>query len=150
MARFLNLRSDYGILLLLSLANQSSEEHLSIANIARGLNISPSFLEQIAHRLKTAQLISAQRGRGGGYRLMQDPQFISVSSVIEALEGPIEAVACQGTSCAASPHCLTQHFWLFFQRYMHKTLREITIADLQNKKPYELLPSYGEKSYGKF
>ncbi|MEX1061836.1 MAG: Rrf2 family transcriptional regulator [Patescibacteria group bacterium] len=148
MAKFLSLRSDYGILLLLFLARQQDGEASSIAGISRHLNLSSAFLEQIAYRLRKAHFISAFRGRNGGYRLAQAPGLISLSSVIEALDGPIEAVSCQSTGCAVYPYCDTSHFWLFFQRYMHKTLREITLADLINKTPQELLP-IGEKNYGR-
>jgi len=148
MAKFLSLRSDYGILLLLFLARQQEGEAVSISDISRHLRLSSAFLEQIAYRLRQAHLIIAFRGRKGGYRLLQDPSLISLSSVIESLDGPIEAVSCQSTGCAVSPYCSTSHFWLFFQRYMHKTLREITLADLMNKTPQEILP-IGEKSYGR-
>src|SRR3990172_5694678 len=146
MAKFLSLRSDYGILLLLFLARQRDGEASSVSDISHHLRLSSAFLEQIAYRLRQSHFITASRGRKGGYRLFQDPSLISLSSVIEALDGPIEAVSCQSTGCAVSPYCATSHFWLFFQRYMHKTLREITLADLMNKSPQELLP-IAKKSY---
>ena len=140
MAKFLTSRSDYGLLLVTFLADQSSEESFSIAEISSHFKLPQAFLEQIARDLRRAHILISRRGRDGGYRLVQKPEFISVVEVVEALEGPIQTVSCQTEECPAAAACFTRGFWLVFQKHLHRTLREVTVADLLDKSPHKLLP----------
>jgi len=140
MAKFLTSRSDYGLLLVTFLADQPREESFSIAEVSSHFNLPQAFLEQIARDLKRAHILISRRGRDGGYRLVRNPERVSVVEVIEALEGPLQAVSCQTDDCPAVAACFTRSFWLVFQKHLHRTLREVTVADLLAKSPHKLLP----------
>lgn len=145
MPKFLTSRGDYGLLLMVSLAGNSGNGPRSISEIANSLHLPPQFLEQITLELRRAGLIKSKRGKEGGYFLARPPGMISVVEVLEALEGPIRTVTCQGKDCFASPNCLTHDFWRAFQRHLHKTLQVITLADLLSKSPHKLLPINNER-----
>lgn len=140
MLKLLTSRGDYGLLLTVFLADYSRFEPKSISEVASFFNLPQAFLEQIALDLRRAHLLSAKRGKDGGYFLTRDPNRISVIEVIEAAEGPLQITSCQSGECAASPNCLTQGFWLVLQKHLHKMLREITLADLAKQTPHKLLP----------
>lgn len=140
MPKFLTSRGDYGLLLMIFLSNYSRSEPKSISEIASFFNLPQPFLEQIALDLRRAHLVSARRGKDGGYFLSRSPNRISVIEVIEAAEGPLQIVTCQGGECVSSPKCMTHGFWLVLQKHLHKTLREITLADLAKQSPHKLLP----------
>uniref|UniRef100_A0A831YYV9 Rrf2 family transcriptional regulator n=1 Tax=candidate division WWE3 bacterium TaxID=2053526 RepID=A0A831YYV9_UNCKA len=140
MPKFLTSRGDYGLLLMVYLAGNSDNGPRSISEIADSSHLPPQFLEQITLELRRAGLIKSKRGKEGGYFLARPPEMISIVEVLEALEGPVRTVTCQGMDCSVSPHCLTHDFWRAFQRHLHKTLQVITLADLLLESPHKLLP----------
>jgi Rrf2 family protein len=85
--------SDYGFFLLGALL-QAGSVPLSIRGIAKKYSLSFSFLQKVAHFLKKAGLITAHRGKEGGYILAKDPKEISLQNIIEALEGPVVFAQC--------------------------------------------------------
>lgn len=85
--------SDYGFFLLGALLQQK-DTPVSIRTIAKKYELSFSFLQKVAHFLKKAGIITAHRGKEGGYVLFKDPKEISLQHIIEALEGPIVFTEC--------------------------------------------------------
>ncbi len=138
MPKLLTSRGDYGLLLMVFLAKHSGNGPISLSEVSTSSHLPQPFLEQIASGLRGAQLITAKRGKNGGYILARRPEFISIVEVLEVLEGPLQTVSCQGGKCA-SP-CLMRDFWTAFQRHIHKTLQKITLADLIVESPHKLLP----------
>ena len=91
----LSTKGRYG-LRAIDLAVYSEKESVSISCIAQRENISESYLEQLAGKLKKAGLIKSTRGAQGGYRLAKPAAEISVGDILRALEGELGAVDCQG------------------------------------------------------
>lgn len=85
--------SDYGFFLLGTLL-QAGDTPISIRTIAKKYGLSFSFLQKVAHFLKKAGIITAHRGKEGGYVLAKNPKEISLQNIIEALEGPIVFTQC--------------------------------------------------------
>ncbi|OGC38483.1 hypothetical protein A2V54_01610 [candidate division WWE3 bacterium RBG_19FT_COMBO_53_11] len=122
-----------------SLAKDPDKRPHSISEIASSCRLPQTFLEQIAFDLRKSQLLTAQRGRNGGYLLTRSPEMISLVEILEVLEGPLKTVPCQDSQCSLSD-CATRGFWEVLQRYLHKTLQRITLADLVSENPRKLLP----------
>ena len=74
----LSMKSRYGLRALIDLAINSKTEQVALNSIAERNKISPQYLEQVFASIKGTQ---------GGYFLSRPPQEITVSSIIEALEG---------------------------------------------------------------
>lgn len=85
--------SDYGFFLLGALL-QAGDTPISIRTIAKKYELSFSFLQKVAHFLKKAGIITAHRGKEGGYVLSKNPKEISLQHIIETLEGPIVFAQC--------------------------------------------------------
>ncbi|NIT04536.1 Rrf2 family transcriptional regulator [Candidatus Saccharibacteria bacterium] len=143
MPKLVTSRGDYGLLLMAFLSEKLVDGPQPISKAANYFHLPQPFLEQIALDLRRAHLLGSRRGKGGGYFLVRSPERISVIEVIEALEGPLHMVTCQLTDCVAAGECLTRDFWLILQRHLHKTLREVTLADLVTHAPHQLLPIAG-------
>lgn len=139
MANLLTTRSNYGLLILIALAENYGRGSLPLGAIASSQKLPLSYLEQLMPDLRKARLIVAERGRGGGYRLARSPDSISVVEALEAVEGPIRIISCQGRYCPSAGLCATCGFWLAVQRRFHRILREVTLADLLAKDRCYLL-----------
>jgi Rrf2 family transcriptional regulator, iron-sulfur cluster assembly transcription factor len=71
------------------------------------------------------------RGPGGGYQLGAEPQAISVASVIDAVDEPVDATRCGGQGdCHEGEVCLTHHLWTDLSTRIHQFLAGITLGDL--------------------
>lgn len=125
-------KSDYGLRAMVELARRFGEAPISIGEISASQGIPDPFLEKIMQELKSAGLIQATHGRGGGYSLKRSPETISVKEVIEALEGPVALVNCLDASlrCEIERGCPTSAFWAVINERFEQALGETTLQDL--------------------
>ena len=85
----LSLKSTYGILAALDLAEHNGDVPVQAKSIAKRQAIPVKFLEQILGGLKKAGLVESHRGAQGGYVLSTPPHQVSLASIVEALDGPV-------------------------------------------------------------
>lgn len=90
-------RTEYGIRLLITLARADDEASHSLTEIARREKLPHAYLEQIIGDLRRAGLVTATRGKRGGYRLARPAADIAMANAVRALEGPILEMPCAGT-----------------------------------------------------
>jgi Rrf2 family protein len=84
----LSAKTEYACLAMLQMAQEyDSDEPLQIRRIADEQGIPSRFLVQILLQLKGAGLVASTRGAAGGYRLSRPPAEISLSDIIEVMEG---------------------------------------------------------------
>ena len=78
-------KSQYACLAMLELAIRRHEDRpVAVREIAVKHNIPQPFLVQILQQLKQSGFISSTRGSQGGYRLMVDPDVITLLDICEA------------------------------------------------------------------
>jgi Rrf2 family protein len=82
-------RLDYGLQLMIALAQEPDNHPQSTASLAEKLQMPLPFLHQIAHTLMQAGLIKASPGPRGGLRLSRPAENITALHITESLEGPI-------------------------------------------------------------
>lgn len=75
----LNKKSQYALLLIIYLSRSG---RASLGSISESLNISLTFLQQVARKLRMSDLIRSVMGAGGGYELCSDPTVIQVLSAV--------------------------------------------------------------------
>lgn len=68
----------------------------STAEIAAAHHISRNHLDKVVRRMGAAGLVETSRGRGGGVRLVREPDSITVGEVIRAMEDDFAVVECLG------------------------------------------------------
>jgi Rrf2 family protein len=94
----LTAKGKYGLKAVLHLAALQSGATAHAADIAKANNISKKFLDAILAELRTAGIVIAKRGPGGGYRLARSPRAIKVGLVVRTLDGPLAPIACASRS----------------------------------------------------
>ena len=78
---------DYGVVLLASLKPTfCGGDYMDIRAISEAHTLPLSFLEKLAQRFKRAGILESRRGVGGGYRLIKNPEELSIQTVIGVLE----------------------------------------------------------------
>jgi Rrf2 family protein len=82
-------------------------------------------------------LLVSQRGSKGGYRLVRDPEDLSVSEMIRVLEGPVALTDCAigPALCEHETMCAVREPWQLISRVVEKALAEVTLADLVRGRP---------------
>jgi Rrf2 family protein len=83
----LSTRSTYGMRALVEIGLAKGRGPLSASSIASRQGLSVAYLEQLLHRLKKRGLVHSIRGPKGGYLLAKDPERITVSQIVDSLEG---------------------------------------------------------------
>lgn len=77
----------YGLRALIDLSMHAGNEYMVLGNIAERNNISPQYLEQVFASLRRAGIVKGVKGSQGGYRLNIPPEELTVSDILEALDG---------------------------------------------------------------
>jgi Rrf2 family protein len=90
----LTMRTRYALKALTFLAEREGREPTLIGDLSARGGIPKKYLEAILRELKQHGILSAQRGRGGGYSLLKPPSQVTLADVIRALDGPIAPVPC--------------------------------------------------------
>jgi len=90
--------TDYGIVLMVRLAQNPDDEARNARNLAAETGLPVPVVSKVLKTLAREGLLSSQRGSKGGYALARSAGDISVPEMITALEGPISL-----TECSAHP-----------------------------------------------
>ena len=85
----------YALKALIRLGKEYGGGNLLLTDdIARSENIPKKFLEQILLNLKHAGYVRSKQGSKGGYRLVQDPNHITLAEIYRLFDGAIALVPC--------------------------------------------------------
>jgi Rrf2 family protein len=134
----ISTRGRYGLRALLEIAVQPDEEPITIRGISEKQQMSVSYLEQILHRLKKAGIVRSIRGARGGYVLARRGDKITISQIINALDGPISISYCDSPrlrekSCIGPSACVSRILWKKLEDLIEGALSSVTLADLRKE-----------------
>lgn len=144
----LSKKSRYGLRALIDLAANTKKEHKALGSIAERNHISPQYLEQIFASLRKNGLVKSVKGAQGGYFLARKPEEITVSEILEALDGSylieeeeIESEGeVRGISSAIQSTVIDR-----VNGQLDSLLKSITLADLEDA--YLMYSEYGQDMY---
>jgi Rrf2 family protein len=133
-------RSEYGVRVMTELAMHYGNGPLSLTDISRDEEMPLSFLEQIMAPLRRAGLVISHHGVRGGYELSRAPGEISMSDVLDVLEGTIAPMLCaplDGSTmvCGRESICGSKVLWRRLRDAINETLRTTSLADLLPAPP---------------
>jgi Rrf2 family cysteine metabolism transcriptional repressor len=133
-------RSEYGVRVMIALGRRRDEGPTPLAEIAAAEGLPLPYLEQLAARLREAELVHATRGAHGGYELDRDPSEITMAEVVGALEGTLVPMQCftdpgdMRVLCNHEldgfEHCATRLLWTRVQGGVIRALEQTTLAEL--------------------
>jgi Rrf2 family transcriptional regulator, nitric oxide-sensitive transcriptional repressor len=123
--------TDYALRVLIRLALQP-QRLTTIADIAKGYDISENHLMKVVHRLGVAGLIDTVRGRNGGLRLRKAAGAVGVGQVVRLMEPDMDIVPCfnDASGCVIEPACLLKGALAEARDAFLATLDRYTLADL--------------------
>ena len=81
----LSAKGRYAIKAMINIALNTSKEPKTLLQIAKHQGISLSYLEQLFALLRKHNLVSGIRGPGGGYKLSDEPDNITIAQIINAI-----------------------------------------------------------------
>ena len=121
-------RAHYAIKAMLNLAFQMPNP-VSLTSLAKKLDISLSYLEQIFALLRKNNLVKGVRGPGGGYVLGKPTEVITVSDIVSAIDINRKTAA----DFHGMPQSATLMAWGILEGKVQNHLDGITLAALQEE-----------------
>lgn len=118
---------------MLDLAIQENEEaSLSkISEVAYRQSIPAPYLEQIFNYLRKAEILTAERGPKGGFKLARSSKEIMIGEIINAVERNMDATQCSGEGiCNDGSKCLAHNFWMEFNDSVNDFLMTKSLDDV--------------------
>jgi len=124
-------KTQYAIRAMSFLA-RNTERVVSSAEIAAAEQIPAKYLEGIMTSLKNGGLVSGERGKNGGYRLLKAASDIPMLQIVEALDGSVMPVNCVETpdTCSLGCSCMPRQFWIGLKSTIDDYLRDCSLQDL--------------------
>ncbi len=138
----------YGLRALIDLSANAGKEYMVLGNIAERNGISPQYLEQVFASLRRAGIVKGSKGSQGGYRLNVDPKELTVSEILEALDGSYQI---EGEEMPDDSHgrgiavSIQQLVIDKINVQMEQVLKNITLDDL--RKNYLDYKEYNQDMY---
>jgi Rrf2 family transcriptional regulator, cysteine metabolism repressor len=127
----LSTKGRYGVKAMVDLAINYGDEPVSIKSISERQNVSEYYLEQLFSLLRKANLVKSIRGAQGGYVLSRPPEEITVSDIMQVLEGPVEISDCiDDGSCSNIDCCATRLLWVRIKDSIDSVLKSTTLSDM--------------------
>lgn len=133
----ISTKGRYALRLMLDLAEHKNDGFLALHDIADRQNISKKYLEQIVPVLNKADLLHANRGFQGGYKLSRDPSEYTVGEILRATEGGLAPVACLDrgvVDCDRADSCVSLPFWKGLYNVINNYVDSVSLQDLIDQK----------------
>ena len=134
----ISTKGRYSFRMMIDLARHYNEGFIALKDISDRQNISKKYLEQIIPFLNRGNLLNANKGHMGGYRLAKAPSEITVREILESAEGSLAPVSCMDNSpnlCEKCDFCLTLPIYEGLYRVVLDYLNGITLQDVIDGQP---------------
>lgn len=122
------------------------------AEIAEEEEIPRKFLEVILVQLRDHGLVESRRGAQGGYRLLRDPDEISVADIMRVVDGPLALTPCASrtrfrpcSDCVDIRTCRLHPLMQQARDAVASVLENCSLAALATRRPAGRAPRAGVK-----
>jgi Rrf2 family iron-sulfur cluster assembly transcriptional regulator len=138
----LTTKGRYAVIAMIEIAEDNSDNPVSLAMIAKKQKISLSYLEQIFAKLRKADIVKSVKGPGGGYVLAKSKVNITIADIVRAIGETINMTRCdnnkKGCLIINSPSkygkidakCKTHDLWRGLEKRIYAYLGSISLSDL--------------------
>ena len=134
-------KAKYALKALKVLAASFEKGPILISQIAESEKIPRKFLEAILLDLKRAHFVGSKLGKFGGYYLIKSKNIITLADIHRLFDGAIALLPCASlnfyepcSDCKTESECLLRHGLLAVREETLKSMQEITIASLIEKR----------------
>jgi len=100
--------------------------------LAERQGLSRKYLHALLTALRSHDLVDSVRGPGGGFVLGRPPGKITLSEVLQAVEGPLSLVDCVADRgvCERASGCVARSVWQELSGAIENVLESVTLQDL--------------------
>ncbi len=133
----ISTRGRYALRVIIDLAEHKNGSYIPMKDVAARQEISLKYLERILPDLTKGNIIEGIHGKGGGYKLIGNPDEITVLEILRLTEGDMSPVACLSEGappCLKKAECRTLSMWQKYYDLINDYFGGITIADLMKKE----------------
>ena len=123
----------YALRVMIDLAEHYNGNYIPMKEVAARQEISLKYLEKILPVLTKASLIEGVHGKGGGYKLVREPDQYTVWEILSLAEGDLVPVSCleeRAMPCTRAAECSTLPMWQNYYNLTKEYFSGITVADL--------------------
>ena len=130
---------EYGLRLTLRLAQ--AERQLSVRELAELEHLPEPTVAKVLGRLRKAHIVTAERGRNGGFSLASPAEKITLLAITQALDRPLfDASFChqrgpESTPCSHIEGCTLRPVWRGLSAQIGGFLSSLTVEDLLLRQP---------------
>ena len=136
----ISTKGRYSLRVIIDLAEHRSGGYIPMKEVAARQKISLKYVEKLMPLLTKSGLVEGIHGKGGGYKLKREPEFLTVGEILRLAEGDLAPVSCleKGTTpCEIAEECRTISMWKDFYEMTNKFFDGITVADLMKDGPVD-------------
>ena len=132
----LSKKVEYALIALMDLAQKDNIEPVTAKYLAGTYNIPQELLGKVLQTLTRNEILISVQGVKGGYILGKSPDKISLSIIIESLEGPISMTSCNHSEtercgCDLLTTCTIKSPMEVIQNELSKYFKNISLKDLK-------------------
>ena len=127
----LSSKTHYGLMACHVLAKNYPDKQVSASVLESQISVSSKYLEKIMRMLSSRGIITASRGKSGGYCLAKPPKEITIGEIVRALEDDMEIIECvkDGGKCKCCP---TSKVWKNLYEGINNLLDGMTVEQMLN------------------
>ena len=132
----ISTRGRYALRVMIDLAENDCGSYIPLKDIAARQGISKKYLEIIVKEMVAGGLLVGASGKGGGYKLLREPEEYSIGEIIELMEGPLAPVSClagDAAPCPRASECETLPLWAEYDRLTHDFFYGKHLSDVIRK-----------------
>ena len=132
----LSLAAELALRGTLVLAERYGKGLVTLDAVCAERELPKQYLTKIFASLAKADLVTAVRGKRGGYRLNRRPDQITVLEIVEAVEGPIVLNFCQHKPPRCEQkNCPIRPVWGELQKVIREKLGGLTLGQCLAEEP---------------
>lgn len=135
----LTTKGRFAVTAMMDIALQEGGRPVALSDISERQNISLSYLEQLFGKLRRRALVTSVRGPGGGYRISQPTETITIGEIIRAVDETVDATQCGGLkNCKDDKECITHELWTGLNEHIFDYMDTVKLADLVEKRVFKM------------
>jgi Rrf2 family protein len=124
---------EQGLRLAMALARGGGQ--MTLPELAEDERLSEALAAKVLGKLRVGGVVSAARGRNGGYELVAPPEQTPVAAIMRALgrpliEGCFNEEHHDDGCCPHMPACTLRPVWETLEEKVTEILNQVTLADL--------------------
>ena len=124
--------TEYTLRALAYLAVHSENRNVLVKELADNENLPFHYISKILQVMTKFDLVIAQKGRGGGYRIADQTRELSIYEIINIVQGPIELDSTLFEDCSKRIDGPYREKWQSINREVNALLKTQKIKDLVN------------------